>query len=94
MNPGLDAYKGKLAGKILLMDMPESHKQSFSADASRYDDAALQKMADTKPIQAGLRDTAGLSARRTQFAGGRNALQLPAIIKAFAKAEGTIAMLC
>ncbi len=90
---GLDAYKGKLAGKILLMDMPESYKQSFAADASRYTEEALQKMADAKPVQAGPRDTAGLSARRAQFAGGRNALQLPAIIKGMAKAEGAIAIL-
>ena len=90
---GLDAYKGKLAGKIIIMDMPESYKQSFAPDASRYTDEALQKMSDIKPVQAGPPDTAALRARRAQFAGGRGAFQLPNMIKAMAKSEGAVAIL-
>ena len=37
---GLDAYRGKLAGKILLLDRSDTYKLSFKPDARRYTDAA------------------------------------------------------
>jgi hypothetical protein len=50
-------------------------------------------MADMKPVPPSPRDTTGQSARRAQFAGGRSPVQLAALIKAMAKAEGAIAIL-
>lgn len=89
----LDEYRGKLAGKIIIMDKSEDYRQSFGADATRYNDAALQKMADAKPVQASPRDTSAQRAPSGQFVQGRPAIQLPNIIKAIAKAEGAIAIL-
>ncbi len=88
----LDAYRGKLAGKIIIMDRNEDYRQSFSADAARYDDTTLQKMANAKPGQPGL-DSAAMRARREQFAQMRAIAALPNIVKAIAKAEGAIAIL-
>ena len=43
---GLDAYRGKLAGKILILDRSDSYKLSFKPDARRYTDAELDSMAN------------------------------------------------
>ncbi|GEO08501.1 M28 family metallopeptidase [Segetibacter aerophilus] len=89
----LDVYRGKLAGKIIIMDRSEDYKQSFSADATRYDADALQKMAEAKPGRPGPPDSAAMRARREQFAQLRIQATLPNIIKTIAKAEGAVAIL-
>ncbi|MEO6000273.1 MAG: hypothetical protein ABIN89_25780 [Chitinophagaceae bacterium] len=60
----LDAYRGKLKGKVIIMDRTEDYKQSFSADATRYDDATLQKMADAKPAQPGPPESSAMRNQR------------------------------
>ncbi|RAJ08526.1 peptidase M28-like protein [Chitinophaga skermanii] len=51
----LAAYKGKLKGKLILIDATGSYKQSFKPDATRYADEDLQKMAEATmpPAQTG-----------------------------------------
>ncbi|MEY2665995.1 MAG: hypothetical protein RLZZ384_166, partial [Pseudomonadota bacterium] len=44
------AYKGKLKGKIILPDMSYDYVQSFKADAQRYTDDQLAKMAGAHVI--------------------------------------------
>ena len=43
---GLDAFRGKLAGKVLIVDRTDSYKLSFKADATRYNDTQLDSMAE------------------------------------------------
>ncbi len=91
-------YKGKLKGKIIIADQLSEYKHSFKADAFRYTDEELSKMAAAAPApqraaggQQG--DTAQLRRMREQMAarnGGQRAL---AILKQMAKDEGAIAML-
>jgi hypothetical protein len=93
---GLDAYRGKLSGKVILLDRTDVYNHTFKADATRHTEDGLQKMADAKPAVAqnrGTIDTAEMRRRRDQFAGQRALQQLPAIIKNFAMTEGAIAML-
>jgi len=86
---GLEAYKGKLAGKILILDRDEVYKQSFKPDATRYTDAQLDSMGQSvmRPV-----DTAELRRRREQFArgGGQNFLNT---LRNLAIREGAIAIL-
>jgi carboxypeptidase Q len=51
----LEAYRGKLKNKIIMMEpaVMASYTPSFKADARRYEDAELQKMADEKPAAPG-----------------------------------------
>ena len=57
----LDAWKGKLAGKILITDVNQPYQQSFKPDATRYTDEQLDSMSKVviKPV-----DTAELRRRR------------------------------
>jgi len=89
----LDVYRGKLAGKIIIMDRNEDYKQSFTADATRYKDTSLQKMADAKADLPQQVDSSVTLARREQFAQSRAAATFPNIVKAIAKAEGAMAIL-
>jgi hypothetical protein len=45
---GLDAYRGKLAGKVIMVERTDTYKQSFKPDASRYTDEELQSMENYK----------------------------------------------
>jgi carboxypeptidase Q len=51
----LDAYRGQLKNKIIMMEpaVMASYTPNFKADAHRYEDAELQKMADEKPTPPG-----------------------------------------
>ena len=92
----LDAYRGKLAGKIIILDRMDVYKHTFKADANRHNDESLQKLADAMPSAGpnrGPMDTAELRRRRDQLTAMRATQQLPNIIKNFAKAEGALAML-
>lgn len=93
---GLDAYRGKLAGKVVILDRTDIYKHAFKPDANRHTDERLQTMADAKmmaPQNRGPVDTAEARRRRDQFAGQRALQMLPNIIKNFAKEQGAIAML-
>lgn len=96
----LEAYRGQLKGKVLLLDQTVAYKHSFKADATRYTDSALAAMASAKP-QAGGRqqpnpnDTAAMRRLREQFAargGGAGAQRVLVLLKEMAKAEGAVAI--
>ena len=44
-----DKYKGKLQGKIVIMDAKAGEERSFKANAERYTDDQLREMANAKP---------------------------------------------
>ena len=83
---GLDAYRGKLAGKILISDRNDSYKLSFKPDASRYTDEDLDSMANNKIQPA---DTAAIRRRREQFTNQNRVLNA---LKSLAASEGAIAV--
>ncbi len=86
---GLDAYRGKLAGKIVVLDMLQAYQHSFKADAVRYTDPELEAMQNFTPQPV---DTAAMRRRREQFrrGGGQNVM---AALKTLAEKEGAVAIL-
>lgn len=86
----LDAWRGKLASKILILDRTDSYKLSFKSDAARLTDAELDSMANIK-LQP--QDTAAQRRRREQ---GRNQNRgqqaLISTLKLLAVSEGAIAI--
>ncbi|MDE3250290.1 MAG: M20/M25/M40 family metallo-hydrolase [Bacteroidota bacterium] len=80
----LPAYSGKLKGKLILLPPTDTFSQSFTADATRFTDEQLQKMADFVP---GPPDTS-----RRNFRGG-NAFRMAAQInriKEMMRKEGAV----
>ena len=91
------AYKGKLKGKIILPDMSYDYVQSFKADAQRYTDDQLAKMAEAKGVpsqqQRQPRDTAAMRRMREQMQrGGYGAMRFLTMLKTMAVEEGAVAM--
>lgn len=91
---GLDAYKGKLAGKVLILDRTIDYRHSFAPDAIRYTDAELDSMQriTIQPV-----DTAEQRRRMEAFraranAAGGNRNFMPSLL-AMAKKEGAVAIL-
>ena len=88
---GLDAYKGKLKGKIMILDNKIDYKQSFKSDAVRYTDHELDSMhnMELKPV-----DTAAMRLRMEQWRsrgmGGQRAMMNT--LMDMAKKEGAVAM--
>lgn len=58
----LDQYKGKLRGKIVIMDTKNELTRSTSPDLKRYTDEDLDKMAKAEPAQPGARRPGGPAA--------------------------------
>ena len=88
---GLDAYRGKLAGKILIVDHNDIYKPTYKSDAERYTDAELDSMAAVVPQPV---DTAAMRRRREQFmrqGGGQQ--RMLAVLHDLAKQEGAVAFL-
>jgi hypothetical protein len=68
--PELEKYKGKLKGKIIIMDATPPAEQNFTTpEAARYTDAQLEEMANAQPQAA--RGAGGPVRRRLQPAVGR-----------------------
>lgn len=90
----IQAYKGKLKGKVLLPDMNYQYMHSFKADAVRYTDEELQKMASAPAAAARQqRDTAQIRRMREQMQRNMAPQRLLNILKNMAKEEGAIAVL-
>ena len=90
----LEMYRGKLKGKLIVIDQSTAYKQSFTADARRYTDDELAKMA-AATIQASARptmDTAQQRRMREQMSRSGSARAL-VLLKEMAKAEGAVGML-
>ncbi|MCW3088882.1 MAG: peptidase, partial [Sediminibacterium sp.] len=94
----LEAYRGQLRGKIIVLDQLLGYKPGFKADAHRYEDTELVRMANAKPQlprqPVNPNDTAAVRRQREAFAGrgGGNARVLT-LLKEMAKSEGAIALL-
>lgn len=87
---GLDAYRGKLAGKILILDRNDTYKLSFGPDARRYTDHQLDSMANIKLQPA---DSGAIRARRGQvIAQNRDLQSIINTLKSMAESEGALAI--
>jgi len=89
-------YKGKLKGKILILDKNDVYAQSFKPDATRYTDEQLTTMENAKaPAPQPPLDTAAMRRRREQFANqNRNgAARVATLLREMAKSEGAVAIL-
>jgi carboxypeptidase Q len=91
---GLDAYRGKLAGKIIILDRTDAYNHTFEADANRYSANRLDSMAMAANVARRPVDTAAARRRREQFArqGGGQAAML-STLKSLAASEGSLAIL-
>ncbi len=87
---GLDAYRGQLKGKVLILDQLSGYTPSFKADAHRYDDAELEKLASAKPAPP--MDTAMMRRMREARGGNRGAQAMLNTLKELAKSEGAVAL--
>jgi acetylornithine deacetylase/succinyl-diaminopimelate desuccinylase-like protein len=90
----LEMYRGKLKGKLIVIDQFTAYKQSFTADAKRYTEEELAKMA-AATLQTTARptmDTAQQRRMREQMSRSGSARAL-VLLKAMAKEEGAVGML-
>lgn len=86
----LENYKGKLKDKIILLYKNDKINPSFKADATRYTDEELEKMANDGPAAA--RPQAD-TAFRSMMAAMRRSTLLSTKTKEMAKKEGAIGLL-
>ncbi len=92
----LAAYAGKLKGKIVMFYKNDPYKQTFTADAKRYTDEDLQKMAEAKAPPVPQRgDTAQQRRSRESMARMMNspAFVLNRLLREMAEKEGAVALL-
>ncbi|MEO8109722.1 MAG: M20/M25/M40 family metallo-hydrolase [Ginsengibacter sp.] len=88
---GLHAYRGKLAGKILITDRTDSYSLSFKPDATRYIDDELDSMSKAKMQPE---DTAAMRQRREQFRRQRSGeVSMVSALKTLAQQESALAIL-
>ena len=89
-------YQGKLSGKIIIIDRTDTLKQSFNADARRYNEEDLDKMAKAQPQQPRPQqqqpDTAA-QRRLQQFRNQGGPAQLTNRFKEMAMKENALAIL-
>ncbi|HXD78361.1 MAG TPA: M20/M25/M40 family metallo-hydrolase [Puia sp.] len=85
----LDKYKGKLGGKILILDVNETYHQSFKPDATRWTGAQLDSMSKVVMRPP---DTAAMRRRREAFLRG-GGQRLVNSLKKMAEEEGAVAIL-
>lgn len=83
------SYKGKLKGKILLPLRNDTLRPTFKADALRYDDAELEKMANAEPPQP----RNPQQGQRRPPMGGNNPAALLNQLKKMADDEGAVGIL-
>ncbi len=90
----LQAYRGQLKGKVLILDTLTAYRHTFRADAVRYEDSVLQRMAGAKLPAAGQAqgpfNRGGDTAALRRFRDYARALVL---LKEMAREEGAVALL-
>ncbi|HLO81656.1 MAG TPA: M20/M25/M40 family metallo-hydrolase [Chitinophagaceae bacterium] len=86
----LESMAASMKGKIIVMGTEEVYKQSFKADASRYTDEDLAKMAGFVPPPV---DTAAQRRQREGFARRMGNMGLAARVRTLAEKSGAVAML-
>ncbi|MES1214190.1 MAG: M20/M25/M40 family metallo-hydrolase [Bacteroidota bacterium] len=86
----LEKYKGQFKNKIILLERNDTLKQTFKADATRYTDEDLEKMANAAPpAPRGGGDSAQMRRNRDQF---RTAQVLNNRLKELAEQDGAVAI--
>jgi carboxypeptidase Q len=93
---GMAAYKGKLKGKVVLLYRNDTLKPTFTADARRYTDEDLERMANPPERPRTETDTAAQRRRREQAAASRrvsNVFTYTGNIREWAVNEGAVAIL-
>lgn len=87
----LEAMRGQLKGKVILIDTVTVYKQSFRADATRYTDQQLDSMAAIKPVSdADRRGGAGNFGNRGGFAAAQ---RFGILLREMAKSDGAVAII-
>jgi len=81
----LDKYKGKLAGKILLLDEAGEYKRGFEADSHRHDEASLAEMHTFEVPKDANKDNSERLKRYTER------LELGKAVNEFFQTEGALA---
>ena len=89
----LQAYRGQLKGKLIILDQDNTYKQSFKADAVRHSDEALAAMAAAAPVLTKTPDTAQERRMREMQAQRMGPMRVLNLLKAMAIEEGAVAML-
>lgn len=91
----LEKYKGKLAGKILIVNYDYLFKHGFEADATRLTDTELKKMSEANPIartSSEIKNTISQFIRPTNSS-AQKSVNFNTALKDIAKNEGAIAIL-
>ncbi|MEO7265714.1 MAG: M20/M25/M40 family metallo-hydrolase [Ferruginibacter sp.] len=89
----LEAYRGSMNGKVILLYRTDTLKPTFKADAGRYNDEDLIKMANAKASEPRPANDTAAQRRRQQFMATRGGISLATRIKNMAEAEGGVAVL-
>jgi hypothetical protein len=84
----METYHGKLKGKAILLYRTDTLRQTFKADAERYTDEDLQKMADAQPRP---RNDSTPQRRPQALATNPPSVALD-VLKRFAAREGAVAV--
>ena len=86
----LEALRGQLKGKLIIIDQLDAYKHSFKPDAVRYTDDELAKMAAAPaPPPAGARPNAGNFSRGALV----GIAKVTSLLKAMAMKEGAVGMI-
>lgn len=86
----LEALRGQLKGKLIIIDQLDAYKQSFKPDAVRYTDDELAKMAAAPaPPPAGARPNAANFSRGALI----GIAKVTSLLKAMAIKEGAVGMI-
>jgi carboxypeptidase Q len=80
-------YKGKLAGKIIIMDNNQAVTRSLTPDLSRYTDEQLDKMAKAEPMNARGGQRRQFDMNSPQFAAMRKMREVRTKFTEFLQAE-------
>jgi hypothetical protein len=90
----LDALKAQMKGKIVILGRDDVYKHTFKADATRYSDEELNKMAGYEiPASQRSDDTAAQRRQRQDFSRRMSAFTMAGKVKAAAERAGAVAVL-
>ncbi|MEP7372975.1 MAG: M20/M25/M40 family metallo-hydrolase [Chitinophagaceae bacterium] len=92
----LEKYRGTLKNKVIILYRNDTLKQTFTADAKRYTDEELEKMAAAKPQEPRQQNQAGDTAmqrRMREFQRTQGPGSVANKLKDLANAEGAVAVL-
>lgn len=90
----LDELKTQMKGKIVILGRDDVYKHTFRADATRYSDEELNKMAGYEmPASQRSDDTAAQRRQRQDFSRRMSAFTMAGKVKAAAEKAGAVAVL-